>query len=367
MNKLEHILKKRFGGAVNIKGIDFQIIYSLYKALNLYDANCKYSAIRFEGIEDVDLKGFTVDDNYIQVKTSNKPWNWAKIRDPFKNFAEIIPETENPQFTLIFNFITTKKIKELENYSTLSIKEQNRLIEETFKLCLKYKIKKETIELILNNLSIKSYSRNELINKIKQKITTLYNLNSDIVDFYFYALAYHCIEWSYNRITVTRSDLEKINISISEGIERHKSFESYGKSLITKINWETDKNLNDFYEAKQIRAGHIVANLDVKRNAWLDKINLAFTNNNICVIKATSGQGKSTLAYRYIYDNWDINFTYIIKSAQTKQDADSISDYLIFLSKLGLPVNILIDNVKEEIKYFSDILSTCVANGIKHL
>ncbi len=421
MNNLEHILKKRFGGAVNIKGIDFQIIYSLYKTLNLYDANCKYSAIRFEGIEDVDLKGFTVEDNYIQVKTSNKPWNWAKIRDPLRNFVEVILESPTSKFSLIVNFPIVKRIKELQNYSSLNIKEQNKLVEDIFKLYLKseknikqdiktlkynkliekypfleviksiqnytklpvnsqnklveeaytlylqHEIKKETIKLILNNLSIKSYSRSELINKIKQKITTFYNLNSEIVDFYFYALAYHCVEWSYERKTINKNDLDKINVSVLESIERHKSFESYGKSLITKINWETDKNLNDFYEAKQIRAGHIVANLDVKRSAWLDKINLAFTNNNICVIKATSGQGKSTLAYRYIYDNWDINFTYIIKSAQTKQAADSISDYLIFLSKLGLPVNLLIDNVKEEIKYFSDILSTCVANGIKTL
>ncbi|MCD4791618.1 MAG: hypothetical protein K8R54_00165 [Bacteroidales bacterium] len=367
MNNLEDILKKRFGGAVNIKGIDFQIIYSLYKALNLYDANCKYSFIRFEGIEDVDLIGFTTDNNYIQVKTSDKPWNWAKIREPFKNFAEVIPETQNSKFTLIFNFLTTKKIKELQNYSNLCIEEQKKLVEDTYKLCLKYKIKKDTIRLILNNLSIKSYSRNTLINEIKQKITTFYNLSSNIADFYFYALAYHCIEWSYERKTITKTDLDKINISISEGIERDKYFENYGKSLITKINWEIDKNPNDFYEAKRIRAGHIVANLDVKRNSWLDKINSAFLNNNICVIKAASGQGKSTLAYRYIYDNWDINFTYIIKSAQSKQDADSISDYLIDLSKRGLPINLLIDDVKEEIKYYSEILSTCAANGIKTL
>jgi hypothetical protein len=45
MLDLDTIFKKRFGGAVNIRGIDYQIIYSLWKALDIYADDCLFTSI----------------------------------------------------------------------------------------------------------------------------------------------------------------------------------------------------------------------------------------------------------------------------------------------------------------------------------
>ena len=56
--KLDALLKNRWHGAVNIRGIRYQILYSLFRAFDLYKKNSIASSIRLEGIEDVDLVGF---------------------------------------------------------------------------------------------------------------------------------------------------------------------------------------------------------------------------------------------------------------------------------------------------------------------
>lgn len=51
------------------------------------------------------------------------------------------------------------------------------------------------------------------------------------------------------------------------------------------------------------RPAHIRENLDIVREKWMRMINDKLNNNNIVVLKGASGQGKSSLAYRYLIDN----------------------------------------------------------------
>ena len=55
--ELDALLKTRFHGAVSIRGIRYQILYSLLRAFDLYAEDDGVSSIRLEGIEDVDLLG----------------------------------------------------------------------------------------------------------------------------------------------------------------------------------------------------------------------------------------------------------------------------------------------------------------------
>ena len=45
---------------------------------------------------------------------------------------------------------------------------------------------------------------------------------------------------------------------------------------------------------------HIRSGCDLRRGRWLDEIKGRFLKNNIVLIKGASGQGKTTLAYRYL-------------------------------------------------------------------
>lgn len=58
----------------------------------------------------------------------------------------------------------------------------------------------------------------------------------------------------------------------------------------------------DFYKGISAEYNHIIANADVVRYEKLEDINSKFQESDIVFIHGASGQGKSTLAYRYLFD-----------------------------------------------------------------
>src|SRR5688572_31064055 len=94
----------RFHGASNIRGIRYQILYSLLRAFELFQQDSQRSWIRFEGIEDLDLRGVRLEDEYVQVKTSDKPWTWGKLKQPLAGLLAVHRVDPNARFTLAVNF-----------------------------------------------------------------------------------------------------------------------------------------------------------------------------------------------------------------------------------------------------------------------
>lgn len=66
---------------------------------------------------------------------------------------------------------------------------------------------------------------------------------------------------------------------------------------------ETRKKLSqEFFQGGRVRAEHIAAGLDVPRDAAIKSIHEAFLQENVVILRGASGQGKTTLAYRYLLD-----------------------------------------------------------------
>lgn len=88
---------------------------------------------------------------------------------------------------------------------------------------------------------------------------------------------------------------------------RSFSFEDEEPSLLVIRNPKQDDNeqrrlIEQFYQGAQARYEHILANADIIRTAKLDQIDIAFRDSRLVVVRGASGQGKSALAYRYIYN-----------------------------------------------------------------
>lgn len=78
---------------------------------------------------------------------------------------------------------------------------------------------------------------------------------------------------------------------------------------------------------------HIAAGLDVVRNEWLDAIDEAFALTGVVVVQGASGQGKSTLCLRYLYDRVPIFDSYYVDGALTAEAAGDIAACLVELAK----------------------------------
>lgn len=365
----EELFKRRFHGSVNIKGIDFQILYALYTALDLLATENKLEKLTLEGIEDIDLKPFQADNIYLQVKTSINSWHLYEIAPVLINFIRLNTESNNLQkFELILDFKPRQSIENLFSKKT-SIEEKEKLIKDILKLTeiKKHKVTHKQITDVILNSELKNIDKQELTSKIKIKISNLLNIHPSEIEYYLLSLLYKFIDWSIKRKTINAQDLINFKVKYSENKQRSLEFEAYGKGLIDRVSWKDESQPYDYIEGKKTRFGHIALGLDVVRPKWLQKIDEVYKKVNVCVIREASGQGKSTLAFRYAHNNWNSEYTFSIKIIETLEQAEQISNYLKAVSELGLMPTVIIDDVNSERRYFSNILQNCASHKIYFL
>lgn len=102
---------------------------------------------------------------------------------------------------------------------------------------------------------------------------------------------------------------------------------------------------DEFYKGISARYAHILAGLDVPRQDKLLAIDHAFSKGNRTVlIHGASGQGKTTLALRYLHDYIPANWRFTIRYVQNKPRATRIANALAeHLRVVNAPMFIHID------------------------
>jgi hypothetical protein len=107
-DNLEIILKKRNGGAVNFRGVHYQLLYACYLILQSFKKDSKTEFIQLEGIEDIDIhtsQSITTDTEYIQLKSSVNKMDAGSFWElgVLQNFFEVYNENPDCRFKLIYN------------------------------------------------------------------------------------------------------------------------------------------------------------------------------------------------------------------------------------------------------------------------
>jgi len=373
-HELDTIFKTRFHGAINIRGIRYQILFSVLRAFELYKSDDKIHFIRLEGIEDLDILGKNVNliglrcgNEYIQVKSSDKPWNWVKLKEPIKRFLEVYRTDPYCNFTLAVNFPLRTDIERLANFESLPLNDKKRVKKKTLNLIQQIGATHNEAKELFTKLHIVSLPEEQILYQLRLNVTNVYELRSDIVNFYILVLVAKFLEWAEERKTINWVDLDNIRIDIGENLARETKFQAYGDGLINRISWEADKNINDFFDGKGTRPGHIVADVDVKRLKWLEKIDSTINSAIVCILRSSSGQGKSTLLYRYAYEYWPWENTYILRLTETNEQVELVRNYLQFRVSLGLPLLLLIDGADWRTRLWPFIAQKCIELGIRVL
>jgi hypothetical protein len=93
----------------------------------------------------------------------------------------------------------------------------------------------------------------------------------------------------------------------------------------TPSKLEEEKLRSEFFQGGRVRPRHIAAKLDVPRIEALHEINKLFQQENVVILRAASGQGKTTLAYRYLLEWAPDDFRYEILQAADLQHARRMS------------------------------------------
>jgi hypothetical protein len=115
--------------------------------------------------------------------------------------------------------------------------------------------------------------------------------------------------WLFNssemKLKIDRSTaIAKIEF-IGKMLSERAAYHDEWHTTIVPIEPSTSSNENassfadEFYQGGRVRFDHVNLDLDVPRDVFLKSIHKGFGHCNVVIIHSASGQGKSTLAYRY--------------------------------------------------------------------
>lgn len=332
-----------------LKGYRTQFLYSLYRILKAYNKNYIFKPEGFyEDLDIIDEEGKYIE--IIQVKNKSQTLVFtdlfSKKNSFFKRANKLLENQDNAIIKLVsFGGVSN----ELVDKSALSKKLHKKGF-DTFK-----------VDRILNNYVIP-----EIVNEetLYEDIVKMLN---DIRPFTNPHVAIELlIFWIYKsaeeqeRIDTVKiiSSLDSIGVFLNE----QKSFVNQFGNTILPFSNRTLNEINsvqlqeEFYYGVSSRYEHILSNLDISRNDKLSSIEKAFKETNVVFVHGASGQGKSTLAYRYISDFSESNTSYELKLSNNYNELyETINSLNALCKELLFPVLIYID-IKPQDVYWNDLL-----------
>ncbi|MCI5120367.1 MAG: hypothetical protein D3908_04065, partial [Candidatus Electrothrix sp. AUS4] len=137
----------------------------------------------------------------------------------------------------------------------------------------------------------------------------------------------------------------------------------WGTTIIPLLEQEIDDReqlRSAFHEGVSVGWRHILSDLDVKRHQHLNAIQEGFRKTQIVVVHGASGQGKSTLAYRYLHDYCPAAL-YEIRDLSTAKRALEVATAL---SGYNIPFTFYVDASHND-KGLSEFLRR--VDGLKHI
>ena len=195
---------------------------------------------------------------------------------------------------------------------------------------ISYGYKEDDVAWLLKHLEIESVNEFELESIIKEElkkyieVVAAYNLVNDNLIYYIYKLSR---EKGYTSKKLWEEKINNIakNIMAIDSVQKQ-----YQKTIIPLYDYKCNKIREELF--RDYRMGinanpdHIRNNCDLRRERWIKEIGIKFQKNNIVLIKGASGQGKSTLAYRYLIDNYpELNVMCIQKIFSEEHAIDILS------------------------------------------
>lgn len=184
----------------------------------------------------------------------------------------------------------------------------------------------------------------QILSDIQQSLTGIDPENT------FDLLHYWLFKVSEKKEVITYGDLiKKINNVGRYLAERAAHHQEWFASIIpvedSVIGQEERPGLEyEFYQGIGTQYRHILSGLDVLRQDKLLAIDSALNQKRVAVIHGASGQGKSTLAYRYLHDFFPEQWRFEIRLVENRQHALQIARALAgHANAINVPMIVYID------------------------
>lgn len=346
-NSVDVLMAKRIGGSINFKGIEFQLLYAVRTILSKLIPD-EGRHIRLEGIEDLDILENDCKE-YIQVKSSINQIDAGKLwgLNVLQNFIEVHGKEPTALFRLVHN--TTFAKGNLDIFVASPTETMILFWQEKFEE-VGYSLSTESLKTFFKQVTIEITSANRLYAEIIKLLYKRYAINNDTETSFVKALFYNVFQWSKSRTLISVKDLDQLIQSVRDGYSKFPSNPALQHNWVTEISYspECSAVAEDYYEGKAARPIHIALGLPVERPIREAEIIKTLEESNITIIKSSSGQGKSTLAWQVgqklgLRDHKVYQLNYCADWEQ----ATAVSDFVETRLKIGETPLIIIDGLSQ--------------------
>ncbi|WP_347051903.1 hypothetical protein [Flavobacterium olei] len=353
---LDTLLKKRSGGSVNFRGIHYQILYSCHLILKNLNDSSKKESIMLEGLEDIDYKNISVTANsseFIQLKSSDNKLNAGDFwtMNVLQNFLKVYLAQNSSKFRLVYNFkIADGSLSHLfENKHTASSLEywQTKLessCDITFD-CQDF----------FSKISYERISFDEISNSIIQCLFKHWNINPGTERQFINALVNNVLEWSKERKTINHQNVRALFEDVKDSYSKAVQNEAVKNNWIERVDYTkapSPSELLNYYDGKAAKPYHISNGLPVQRKFWEKKIIETLKTNDVVLIRSSSGQGKSTLAWQTGYSLREKYNIYQLHISKSWEQANSAMEFLQSRVLIGEFPIVIIDGLDNDLDHW---------------
>jgi hypothetical protein len=367
---LEELLRKRSGGAVNFRGINYQMLYSCHLLLTQLSDSSTTTTIRLEGIEDADLirPALTLDNhNYIQLKSSENKINAADFwaMGVLQNFIPIYLADRQSTFRLVYNFkIAEGLLQELFDcrLSARAFEHWQRKIKQ---------VNESEFDIVdfLQRIIFEKHTVSELNQEINRQLYKNWDVNLGTEMQFISGLSYHVLQWSQKRETIGYQNIAQLFTDINDAFSKAVVNEAIRNKWIESVDYlsSNEGNVNHYYEGKAAQPYHIASGLPARRKLWEKEIYNTLKSSDVVIIRSSSGQGKSTLAWQVSYNLSQQHTIYRINSLRSYEQANSITEFIESRIAVGQYPLVIIDGLSSALEYWADLVELTAQLPVKYI
>lgn len=208
----------------------------------------------------------------------------------------------------------------------------------------------------------------EIVNRLKDSLVGIDpNKALDLLNLWIYIA-------SETQQKIDQSMLHEKIINIGNFLAARKAYHDQWFMIIQPLIDEISDGIDSvvledgYYQGEAASFSHIQANFDVIRPKKLEEIHRLFSENNVLFIHGVSGQGKSTLAFRYLKDYYPDTWRFQIKAVENRHDALKSALALLEHTKaLDAPIIVYMDVSASDIGWEELIKALAKNKNIKLL
>ena len=345
---IQELSISRDGGQIALRGYSYQFLYSCYLILSSSSPDISF---QLEGIEDIDCIKQKDDSSvvtHIQLKYSVNKQDASFLPDVLKNFLEAYLLDQNRSFKLVYDFPVAKGHLSKMFASNLDEKSRTHWVDVISNIKQNnpsWNWSVYDFDKFISRLSFEKIEKATLAAKIEKALIGTYEITTDNVSVFANSIKILCFEKMEQRAYVTKAELDSqiqsVKIDISKGPQNP------AHSWIRKLDY-SKPSLDEgrsFYEGKKATPADIASGFPIKRPSLEKDVINSICENTVTVIKASSGQGKTTLALQAAYILQNEYIPYQLLWCDEIKEIGNIVQYFKARIQLGEKILILIDNL----------------------